>query len=313
MRSTTSGDHDERNDALARTAATLARGGWALISVACGVALALAQYASLADGDPDRLDAAATIIVCGGVGLALLSWLWWGIAHVRLWRDGYAPRSTASAPGHALLAFFLWIALAVGGAAIMAAGGNADSIAPPALLALGLGCACTIGGFLGLFQTCGRWFAADLREDRQVRAAVRAAAAAQGRVVREPSRAASALAVLGFIVPATAMVGCYAVGPWIAALLHAPLAVGVAVVIVPGALICFPALAAFVNAHTRTHELVAPREARAYSYRAAAMATAGIVAVGVLPLMHLGLLVVVVFIGLAYLANRLRQRYLHRE
>jgi hypothetical protein len=309
VRATDTDGSAARDRRRAGMAGAVAWGGWAAVSLGCGVAVALAQYASLADGDPDRLNLLATVIAGGGAGLALLAWLWWLVVNVGLWRAGVPPAAGSGATG---CVFFLSIVMAVGGAAVMAVGGNADSIAPPALLALGLGCACTIGGFLALFGSCGHWFVRDLWADRRVRAEVRAAAAARGVVAREPSRALTALSVVGFIVPATAMIGCYAVGPWLAAGLHLPVVVAEGTIIVLGAVLCFPSLAAFVTAHTSTHELVAAEDARAYGYRAAGLATAAFVAIGVLPLLHLGWLVVVVFFGLAMLAGRLRGRYLGR-
>ena len=308
----TQANEDSARDRARRAsrAGALAWGGWLAVSLGCGVAVALAQYASLARGHHDRLDTVATVIACGGAGVALLCWLWWLVVHIGRWRVGVAPSANSSETG---CAFFLWLIMAVGGAVVMAAGGNADSLAPPALLALGLGCACTIGGFSALFASCGRWFADELRADRRRRAEVRAAARARGMVVAEHSWATNALSALGFIVPASAMVGCYEVGPWVATTLRVPVAVGAAVVIALGTLICFPSLVVFIGAHTSTHELLSPEEARAYRLRSAALATAGFIALGVLPLLRLGALAVVLLIGIGFLADRLRRRYLGRR
>jgi hypothetical protein len=296
-----------------KAARALARGGWALISCSLGGALVLAQYASLTDRDPHPFNVLAKVIASGGSGLALLSWLWSGIIYYRLRREGYQPHPAAGASGCSFIFFILWLALAVGGVVVMSAGGNADSTAPPALIALGLGCACTIAGFLGLIQTWGRWFTNDLREDRRVVAEVRATAIAQGRKAPSPSRALTVFSALGYIVAAAAMVGCYEIAPWLAAELKISLAVVEAAIFILGVLVAFPALVVFVNAHTITHQNVTPQEARSFSYGSAALATAGVAAIGILTVVRLGFLVILVFIGLAYLANKLRRRYLSRQ
>jgi hypothetical protein len=154
---------------------------------------------------------------------------------------------------------------------------------------------------------------ADVREDRRVVAEVRTAAVAQGRKAPSPSRALVVLGALGYIVAAVAMVGCYEIGPWLASALALSPAVVEAAIFILGVLVAFPSLAVFVNAHTITHQNVTPQEARAFSYGSAALATAGVAAIGILTVVRLGFFVVVVFIGLAYLANKLRQRYLARQ
>lgn len=151
----------------------------------------------------------------------------------------------------------------------MSAGGSADSIAPPALIALGLGCACAIGGFLGLGQVLGQWTTGSLEEDRQIRAEVRAVAATRGLEAPTPSRALTAFGLLGYVVAAAAMIGCYELGPLLPPDSTSPCP------LILGVLVAFPALAAFSVAYTRTHELLTPRDARAYGYSIAAAATAG--------------------------------------
>jgi hypothetical protein len=102
----------------------LARGGWALISCSLGVALVLAQYASLTDRDPHPFNVLAKVIASGGSGLALLSWIWSGIIYYRLRREGYQPHPAAGASGCSFIFFILWLALAVGGVVVMSAGGK---------------------------------------------------------------------------------------------------------------------------------------------------------------------------------------------
>lgn len=296
--------------ARVRLARNFAWGGWALVSISTGIALALVQYASLIDGDPQRLNVAATVIAIGGTGPALLSWLWWVIVHVFVRPEVDEPCPTAMDHVGGFFMFCLWIFLAVGGAIVMAVGGNADSSALPALLALGGGCACSVAGFLGLMRSIGQMFCSERQEDRRIRASVQAAAAAQGRALNAPSGAATALSLIAFLLFATPMIGCYAIGPWLASVLHVAAPVVEAGIIGLGILGCFPTLAFFIRAHTVTHENVGAQEARVYSYQSAAVATAGIAAIGVLPLLHLGFLSIVVFIGLAVVAGRLRQRHL---
>src|SRR5262249_58650611 len=76
--------------AWARLALPLALSAWALAALAPGVAVALAQYGSLASGQEQLpLNTVAVFILCLGLGLALFGWLFWAGVRVRLRRAGY--------------------------------------------------------------------------------------------------------------------------------------------------------------------------------------------------------------------------------
>jgi hypothetical protein len=206
--------------------------------------------------------------------------------------------------------YFLWLLLLIGGFVVMAAGGNADSTSPLALAALGFGCAGAIGGLLGFLQVCWHWLTDDLRRSREVQAAVRAAAAAEGRELPTISRALTVLCALVALVSAVVLIGIASIAPWLAAAINLPpLAVLVGLTIL-GMVICAPTLGVFIYASTIASEFVPIANARAYSYRSSLAATLGLALIGILPAFRLGLLSVVVFFGLAFAANRLRQRYL---
>jgi hypothetical protein len=120
--------------AWARLAQPIALAAWALAALAPGVAVALAQYTSLAYGLHSPLYTVALLIVCLGLGLALLGWVFWMVVWVRLRRAGY--RFGQSTGCGMLLGS---VALIVAGGVLASVGGNGDSVALPALFALGLG------------------------------------------------------------------------------------------------------------------------------------------------------------------------------
>src|SRR6476659_4849593 len=74
------------------TAGLLARCASMLVCLTTGGALALAQYASLAHGDPAPLERLALVLVVGGVAVAVLAWGWLAVAKFRQRHAERAPR-----------------------------------------------------------------------------------------------------------------------------------------------------------------------------------------------------------------------------
>jgi hypothetical protein len=291
------------------TAGLFARCGSVLVSLTTGGALALAQYASLADGDPAPLERLALVLVVGGAAVALLAWGWLAVAKFRQRRAESAPRPINPVLG---CSYFLWLLLMSVGFLVMAAGGNADSTGPLALAALGFGCAGAIGGLLGFLQVCWHWLTDDLRRGREVQAALRAAAVAEGRELLNISRAVTVLCALGALASAVVLIGVASIAPWLAAAVQLPTFAVLAGLTILGMVICAPTLSVFVYASTVNSEPVPLADARAYSYRSGLVATLGLALIGILPAFGLGLFSIGVFFGLAYVANRLRRRYLVR-
>ena len=126
-------------------------------------AVALAQYTSLAYGLHSPLYTVALLIVCLGLGLALLGWVFWMVVWVRLRRAGY--RFGQSTGCGMLLGS---VALIVAGGVLASVGSNGDSVALPALLALGLGVSGVAGGVLGAVWCAGRFIAQSARASQAV-------------------------------------------------------------------------------------------------------------------------------------------------
>ena len=118
------------------------------------------------------------------------------------------------------------------------------------------------------------------------------------------------LGMVGLIVAGPALVGGGEIGGWLAARLSLPVPAAQTLVLFSGIALCFPSLLAVIVVQLGNSTVADPESIRAYGYRAAAAATAGLAALGLLRLLGLGLLGILVIIGLAVLAGSLRRRYL---
>ena len=307
-----------RDDIIAATTAQrrtqvadrIARGGSWLLALSAGVAAGLAQYASLAVRDSEPYDRVALALFGGGGALALASWLWWCVARFRLWRAGWSPDASPERGIHPFLSLFCWLAVAIGGMIATAMSGDINSEALPVILVFGAGCASVVGGLLGVCRSFGRWFGLELREDRQLRAEVRAAVLAQGREAPPARHGRLVLGVVGLLVAGPALIGVGDIGGWLAAGVSLPIPAAQALVLFAGIALCFPSLLAVIVVQLGNSTVADPESIRAYGYRAAAAATAGLAALGLVRSLGLGLLAVPVIIGLAVLAGSLRRRYL---
>jgi hypothetical protein len=195
----------------------IAVSAWALAALAPGVAAGLAQYASLAAQDPSQLNKVALIIACTGPGVALIGWLYWAIVQYRLHQIAY--RAEPIIVSHALISFIYSLVALIAGAVIAAQGGNSDSLSPLALIALGLGISCVIGGLLGIVQTLVvilRLDRLDAARRRENRARLRAAAEKEGWEIREPAILQIIFGLGGVIAGIGLMASCAVSGPLLA-------------------------------------------------------------------------------------------------
>ena len=152
--------------AWARLAQPIALAAWVLAALAPGVAVALAQYTSLAYGLHSPLYTVALLIVCLGSGpQLLLGWVFW------IGGCGSACGEPGIASGRALAAACCsarsrWRIVA--GGVLASVGENGDSVALPALFALGLGVSGVAGGVLGAVWSAGRFIAQSARASQAV-------------------------------------------------------------------------------------------------------------------------------------------------
>jgi MFS family permease len=296
---------------LARRAHRVAIGAWVLASLCPGVAAAIAQYSSLADiDDTSALNTAALLIFLVGLGLALLGWVYWAVLHARLRREEYR---AAPIPGcSALIALVLWLTFLVGGGILAEEGGNSNSLALPALLALGLGIAGMFGGFLGLIAIGVRIFSRDTNAHRARRARLLQTAWRTGREVREPSGWQLAPGLLGVIAGALLLLGSSLFVVRMAPLARPfglPPVLGLVPVWLIGALCFFFSLRALILVAGGKHTLYPIPGVRSYAWRAALVATLALLLMAILDSVGLAFLSIIPLIVLAFIAQRLRRHY----
>ncbi len=293
---------------LVRWARRVAFGAWALASLSPGVAVALAQWASLAPlDDPTPYNTTALLIFCIGSGLALLGWLFWAIVHYRLRKVGYRINSTATGWG-LLLSFFFWILLLIGGGILATVGGSSDSLAPLALLALGLGVSCFFGGLFGFIEAFIRIVSLGTRDSQMRRERLLEAARREGREVRVPTGWQLAPGLFGFIASGFLLLGTILVGAPLASWFNLPIVAVLAALFLIGALLCFFSLRALILLGGGENSPSPIPHVRAYALRVAAVVTVALLLVGILRLTRLAFLAVIPFGLLVYFAGRMRKR-----
>jgi MFS family permease len=303
----------------ARAARPIALAAWVLAALAPGVAAALAQYASLASGRPSPLYTVALLIVCLGLGLAVLGWLFWVVVGIRLRRAGY--RFGQSTVRGTLIALLGGVALLVAGAVLAAWGGNSDSLALPALLALGLGVAGVVGGVLMLLWSLRRLVVRDTHvrqarreQEKARREFILETARRQGRDTTALRRTLQwlywwiTLEAVGTAVGGVLLLGNSLFVVPVASLLHLS-AVGAAVlVLVVGAPLAFASLRALLIVGYRAYTLAPEAALKWYALWTAATLTTAFLLFGILVDTSLACLSPIPVLTLLFLEPKLRKR-----